>query len=184
VLAGLVLLIAWGIVRLRDGEARPEPASARDLIPERWLAPAFLLLWLIVPPSALYVYSRWVQPIFGPPRYTISSAPAFLILIALGLTRLPGVIRYSLALGLSILAASGLAPKVYDPELKADWRGFATELASRLAGPTLVIVAPPGPGPNVEVETARYYLPVGCEAIALEEANPERLERARAAAIG
>ena len=44
-------------------------------------------------------------------------------------------------------------------------------------------MAPPGPGPNVEVETARYYLPAGCEAIALEEATPERLGRARTAAI-
>jgi hypothetical protein len=202
VLAGLVLVIIWGIVGQREirrvGETHRREASAggfhppydvpsgpatRDLIPGRWLAPAFLLLWLIVPPSMLYVYSRMFQPIFGPPRYTVSSAPAFLILIALGMRRLPGVLRYPLAIGLTILAASGLGPKIYDPELKADWRGFATELASRSAGPTLVIVAPPGPGPNVEVETARYYLSVGCEAIALEDATPERLERARAAAI-
>ena len=73
----------------------------------------------------LYVYSRLFQPIFGPQRYTVYSAPAYLVLVALGLTRLPAALRYPLAIVLSILAASELGPKVYDPELKADWRGFA-----------------------------------------------------------
>src|SRR5262249_6915456 len=69
------------------------------------------------------------------------------------------------------------------PELKADWRGVATEGASRSDGPTLVIVAPPGPGPNVEVETARDYLPAHCDAIALDEATAERLEHTPAHTI-
>jgi hypothetical protein len=183
VLGGLVLLIAWGVIGSREGETRSEPPRTRHNIPERWLAPAFLLLWLIVPPSVLYAYSRLFQPIFGPPRYTVYSAPAYLILVALGLARLPAVVRYPLAIGVTVLALSELPPRVYDAELKADWRGFATELAAREAGPTLVIVAPPGQGPNVEVETARYYLPAGCEAIALEEATPERLEGTQGAAI-
>lgn len=179
VLAGLVLLIAWGIVGRWTIRVSPDSSA-----PERWLAPAFLLLWLVVPPSALYAYSRLAQPIFGPPRYTVYSAPAFLILVALGLARLPARLRYPLAIGLTIVAASGLGPRVYDPDLKADWRRFAADLASRsAAGPTLVIVAPPGPGPNVEVETARYYLPAGCEPIALEEATEDRLERAGATPI-
>ena len=134
VLAGMASLIAWGLASLRQGKAPPEPPTTRDLIPERWLTPAFLLLWLIVPPSALYVYSRLFQPIFGPPRYTVSSAPAYLILVGLGLARLPAILRYPVGIGLSILAASELGPKVYDPELKADWRGFAAELASRSSG--------------------------------------------------
>jgi hypothetical protein len=182
VLAGLILLIAWGIERFREGEAPLEPRGPA-LVADRWLAPAFLLLWLIVPPSALYVYSRLFQPIFGPQRYTVSSAPAYLVLVALGLTRLLRVLRYPAAIGLTILAASELGPKVYDPELKADWRGFGTALAARPAVPIVVIVAPSNEGRNVEVETARYYLPAGCEAIALAEATPARLDRARAAVV-
>jgi hypothetical protein len=182
VLAGLVPLIAWGVVCLREGESPSEPRR-RDLIVGRWLAPAFLLLWLIVPPTALYVYSRLFQPIFGPQRYTVHSAPAYLVLVALGLTRSPAVLRYPLAVVLSILAASELGPKVYGEGLKADWRGFATALAAQSEGPIVVIVSSSNQGRNVEVETARYYLPAGCEAIPLDEATPELLESARAAAV-
>ena len=72
---------------------------------------------------------------------------------------------------------------VYDPELKADWRGFSRrrsrEGLSRPYAPSsvLVIVASANPRRNVEVETARYYLPAGCAVIASEEATPERLDR-------
>lgn len=147
------------------------------------LAPVFLLLWLIVPPSALYLYSLAAQPIFGPARYTVFVAPAYLILVALGLSRTPRALRYVLALGLMILAASELGPKVYDPELKADWRGFSAGLAARPDGSVLVIVASNNPGRNVEVETARYYLPESGQAIAREEATAERLESTGAGAV-
>jgi len=182
ILSGLVLLIAWGVVCLWEGKSPSEPRG-RDLIAGRWLAPAFLLLWLSVPPTALYVYSRLFQPIFGPQRYTVYVAPAYLILVALGLARLPTALRYPVAIGLTLLAASELRPKVYDPGLKADWRGFATDLSAGRAAPALVIVAPSNEGRNVEDETARYYLPAGCEVIALDEATPERLDRARIATV-
>ena len=176
VLGGLALLIAWGISRLPAGEAGGVLSGQR-------MAAAFLLIWLIVPPSLLFVYARIFQPIFGPPRYTVFSAPAFLILVGLGLSRSPAAVRYPAAVGLTLLAALGLGPKVYDPGLKADWRGFAADLAARSPGPALVIVAPPADGKNFEVETARYYLPAGCEAIGLDEATPERLDRAGVAEI-
>jgi hypothetical protein len=154
---------------------------------ERWLAPAFLFLWLIVPPTALYLYSRLVQPIFGPARYTVFVAPAYLILVGLGLSRTPSVLRYPLALGLTVLATLELGAKVYDPEFKADWRGFAAALAARLADrpgdSVLVIVASTNPDHNVEVETAQYYLPARCTAIALEEATTERLDRTSAGEV-
>ena len=112
VLAGLVVLIAWGIAR--DTMFKPVSDETKCKVP----VPLLLLLWLIVPPLALYVYSRLFQPIFGPQRYTVHSAPAYLVLVARGLTRLPAVLRYPLAIVLSILAASELRPKVYDPRIK------------------------------------------------------------------
>jgi mannosyltransferase len=166
ILGGLALLIAWGL-----GRAHQAKASAGGHGP----AYVALLLWLIVPPVLLYVYSLLFEPIFGPQRYTVYVAPAYLILVALGLTRLPAAFRYPVAIGLTILAASELGPKVYDEELKADWRGFASVLAGRPAVSTLVIVVPSSEGRNVEVETARYYLPAGSAAIAPDEATPERL---------
>jgi hypothetical protein len=50
-------------------------------------------------------------------------------------------------------------------------------VAARPGYLVVVIVASADPSRNVEVETARYYLPVGCAAIASEEATPERLAR-------
>jgi mannosyltransferase len=186
ILGGLALLIAWGVADLcRVGYAHRSQALAGGQIPPyasplESLTAVFLLLWLIVPPLVLYVYSRLFQPIFGPQRYTVYVAPAYLLLVALGLARLPAAFRYPLAIGLSIQSASELGPKVYDAELKADWRGFASVLAGRPAASRLVIVIPSSAGRNVEVETARYYLPAGCEAIALDEATSERLAGARA----
>jgi hypothetical protein len=179
VLLGLIALIAWGAARmwLRTG---PPFGPSRT---SRALALVFLLLWLIVPPLALYFYSCVAQPIFGPARYTVFVAPAYLILVALGLNHTPPAIRYALALGLTFLAVSELGPKVYDEELKADWRGFSAALPARPYGPVLVIVASNNPGRNVEVETARYYLPESWQAIPLEEATTERLERIGAGAV-
>ena len=103
--------------------------------------------------------------------------PAYLVLVALGLAGTPAPVRYPLALGLTVLAASELGPKVYDPELKADWRGFAATLAARPSERGLVIVVSTNPTRNLEVETARYYLPPAWAAIALEEATTDRLLR-------
>ncbi len=191
VLVGLAVVIAWGIAR--RVAARDDRGRWR-IVPGSWIAPVFLLLWLILPPLALYLYSRIVHPIFGPARYTVFVAPAYLILVAMGLTRLPAAVRYPLAVALTILAASELGSKVYDPALKADWRGFSAALAARIedeggvgrpapGASTLLIVATTNPDRNVEVETARYYLPIGCEAIALNEATPDRLSRTRAGEV-
>lgn len=210
VLGVLVLLIGWGLwnrgqwsgvrgqeigkpgeeaVASRDDSVaateepmEPRSSSSSPLI--RNHSPLFLLLWLIVPPLALFVYSRLGRPIFGPQRYTVFVAPAYLLLVARGLVQTPAGLRYPLAAGLSILALLELGPKVYSPDLKADWRGFSADLAARAPGvEVLVIVAPSGEGPNVEVETARYYLPSGCRAIGLDEATPERLADSGAAEV-
>lgn len=188
VLGVLVLLIGWGILGSR---ARLVGMDDAPIVPARngnnsgsWLVPGFLLLWLIVPPLTLFVYSRLGRPIFGPQRYTVFVAPAYLLLVARGLVRTPASLRYPLAAGLTILALLELGPKVYAPDLKADWRGFAADLTARAPGAeVLVIVAPLGEGPNVEVETARYYLPSDCRAIGLEEATPERLANSGEAEI-
>ncbi len=83
-LLGLVALIAFGILcQARD------PAEA-----QRRIVPALLLCWLILPPVALYVYSWLFHPVFGPARYTVFVAPAYLVLVAAGLSRLPAWARY------------------------------------------------------------------------------------------
>jgi 4-amino-4-deoxy-L-arabinose transferase-like glycosyltransferase len=175
-LAGLVLLIAVGVERHdSDGELDDSRSVSGASRPGR----AFLLLWLISPPSLLYVYSMIGYPVFGPQRYTLFVAPAYLVLVAAGLSRLPVVVRYPVALGLALVSASGLFSTVYDPEFKADWRAFAQAISEGQAdwpsGARAVIVASADPARNVEVETARYYLPAGCSVIASALATPEQL---------
>ena len=126
-----------------------------------------LLCWLVLPPVALYAYSWLFHPVFGPARYTAFVAPAYLLLVASGLCRLPAWARYPVLIGLAIASCIALRASVYDPELKADWRDFALELAEqRSRDPNVafvVIVASTAPEHNVEVETARYYLPADCD---------------------
>jgi hypothetical protein len=178
VMLALVCLIAFGIMRqVLDRDSEGDWKIDR----EQCEACGFLLLWLTLPPIALYVYSWVADPLFGPARYTLFVAPAYLILVALGLSRLSVVPRSMLAMGLAIVSCTAMGPMVYAPDLKADWRDFSKEVGPGVASRpensirVLVIVASADPSRNVEVETARYYLPTGCIAITSEEATAERL---------
>jgi mannosyltransferase len=178
VLFGLVLLIALGIARrglIRDPEGKWHP------VPRSLVVYSILLVWLIVPPVALYVYSWLSYSVFGPARYTVFVAPAYLILVASGLSQIRGWARYPLALALTGISAFSLVPLVYAPDLKADWRSFSAEVFRSLVehprDSVLVIVASADPDRNVEVETARYYLPEHCTVLGSEEATAERLDR-------
>jgi hypothetical protein len=177
VLLGLVLLVVVGLMR------RPRLSGAgfeERGAPRGWMGPVFLLLWLALPPTLLYLYSLIAYPIFGPARYTAFVAPAFLILVAAGLRQLPALLRYPAAVLLALVSAVALGPLAYDPELKADWRDFGRAVSQALherpGGRALVIVASADPARNVEVETARYYLPESCTVLAADDARPERLD--------
>lgn len=168
----LVALIAWGVVRHLRLETEPlEPAKHRARPVH------FLVIWLVAPPTLLYLYSLLFHPVFGPARYTAFSAPPYLLLVGLGLARCPARVRYPLALGLAVISGLALKGLAYDRELKADWRGFAAR-AGALASPreTLVVVVSADPDRNVEVETARYYLAADCPAITVDQAAP-RLQK-------
>jgi len=177
VLGGLLLLIMAGLLRhTRSRGVGPKEQPAF----RHWLGPAFLLLWFALPPTLLYLYSLVSYPIFGPARYTAFSAPAFLVLVAAGLRSMPALVRYPVAGLLAIVSALALGPLAYDPELKADWRAFALgvsqALVDRPGDRIVVIVASSEAARNVEVETARYYLPASCTVIAALDATPERLD--------
>ena len=122
-----------------------------------------LLIWAVVPPLLMYAYSYVAQPIFGPPRYHLFIAPAYLILLAHGVARLPALIRWaflSVALVLSLLLLQH-----YEQALKADWRGLNEWLSSQESRggvtpePIAIVVHPSDPRfPREQVEAARYYL--------------------------
>jgi len=178
VLGGLLLLIMVGLWRHARGVGvGPAGHPARRHL----LGPVFLLLWFALPPSLLYLYSLVSYPIFGPARYTAFVAPAFLVLVASGLRQVPSWIRIPTTFLLAIVSAFALGPLVYDPELKADWRAFARAVSQtmrdRPGDRIVLIVATNDPMRNVEVETARYYLPATCTVLAAADATPERLDK-------
>jgi mannosyltransferase len=123
-----------------------------------------LLAWLGVPPVLMYVYSYAFQPIFGPARYHLFIAPAYLILLAHGLCKLPAIVRWPAAAAGLVLSMSLISAGVYDRALKSDWRGLARWLEQqRGAGgrevPVTIVVHPSDPRfPRDQVEAARYYL--------------------------
>ena len=115
-----------------------------------------LLIWLTVPAAILYAYSRVAHPIFGPARYTLFAAPAYLILVARGLAKLPLPLGFTTAAGGAVLSGVLLLSTVYRPDLKADWRAAAAYLDRRDPS-ALVAVISSDPSRNVECESARYY---------------------------
>jgi uncharacterized membrane protein len=118
------------------------------------------VIWLVIPPLILYAYSRFAHPIFGPPRYTLFVAPAYLILVARGLAKLPLPLGFAAAAGACALSGVMLNDMVYRPGARADWRAAAAYLDRRDPG-ALVAVVSADPLRNVEFESARYYFRPG-----------------------
>lgn len=155
-----IMAVAWvtiavGAVTIR-GTWRPFRLVARLDVSETWWA---WLAWFLVPPTLLYGYSWIGHPLFGPARYTLFVAPAYLLLVARGLARLPVVVGVLVAATFTAHSWGMLEGMVYDPQRKADWRAAAALLDRTYSGAVTVIVAVDDPAHNVEVETARYYLP-------------------------
>jgi hypothetical protein len=120
-LVGFVAIAAYGTLR------RPDATSRRlRLVLDQPAASIMVLTWFAFPSLLLYAHSRVSSaPIFGPPRYTLFVGPAYLILVAHGLAKLPPVPRYAAAAGACVLAAALLRTLVYAPDVKADWRAAA-----------------------------------------------------------
>ena len=151
----LTLLACVAIVGLGTFAARPGGGRASGS--------KLLWIWFAVPPVLLYAYSYAAHPIFGPARYTLFVGPAYLILLARGLVRLPDWVQGAFAIVILGLAGSMLSDQVYAPGLKADWRGAVAVLRDRDARTVVVLSA--DPALNVEVETARYYLGPGIRVV-------------------
>ncbi len=144
-LAACLAVIAWGL--WADENAR---RTSRPL----WL-------WLVVPVGLLYAASWIGTPLFGPSRYTLFVAPAYLLLMGHGLSRLPRWWRVAGGLMLVVLAVPSLAKTVYAPGLKADWRGASAlirSLAKADGSPVDLAIVVIDPRYVGELEVARHYL--------------------------
>ena len=160
VLGMCLAIIVFGLLE-RDGSGRP-PRLALSYPAENLI----FITWFAVPPLLMYCYSYIFQPIFGPPRYHLFIAPAYLILLAHGLTRFHAAVRWPLLAASTALSLSLL--QGYQQAMKADWRGLAAwlETQERTAGAgdpdrqrVTIVVHPSDPRfPREQLEAARYYL--------------------------
>jgi uncharacterized membrane protein len=145
----LAALIAHGLLAWRDGRLTlREPAEA-----------IALLCWFAVPIVAMYLYSQVGHPIFGPSRYNLFVAPAYLMFVARGLAAMPRPARFAAAAIMLLLTIQNLASVTYAPGVKADWRGLARWILASDGQPATVVVVPHDPlFPRTQYEAARYYL--------------------------
>jgi mannosyltransferase len=150
-LVGFIALAASGLVAWR-GEAGRRPVLDHPA------ATGSLLIWFAVPPLLLYLHSLVSStPIFGPPRYTLYVGPAYLILVARGLAKLPRVPRYGSAVVTVVLAGVLLRTLVYAPDVKADWRDAAAQIRAVDPGATIVYLTDE-PANLRQFVPLRYYL--------------------------
>ncbi len=117
-----------------------------------------MLIWFAVPSLLLYGHSRVSSaPIFGPPRYTLFVGPAYLILVAHGLAKLPPMPRYATAASAAVLAGALLRTLVYAPDVKADWRSAAAHIRAVDPASTVVLLTDE-PTKFGQFVPLRYYL--------------------------
>ena len=115
-----LLLIVYGVCRIQ------RPASQWNRVDFQIDNPSIvLLIWLMVPPLLLFAYSYVSHPIFGPSRYTLFVGPAYLVLLARGLSKLPWPIAIVAAVAGVILSCIMLINDVYRSDRYADWRSVA-----------------------------------------------------------
>lgn len=176
VLLVCLALIAWGLILRGSPRGDPggmiAPLGSPRVRPIRLDHPreaALLLIWFSVPPVVLYVYSLVRHPVFGPDRYTQFVAPAYLLLVARGLVKLPPIPRFGLAAAGAVLSALLMQSLVFDPEMKADWRAASAAIARAGPGGKVVILSDDRPFAEVAAETARYYLGPATEVIVLDK---------------
>ena len=168
VFAGLIVLGLW---------PRPVRGLSRHFKSTSALP---IVVWLIVPASLLYVYSWIGHPVFGPSRYNVYSAPAYLILIGRGLATLGRfvaamigsyLVQFVIIMGMMSWMDSE-APR------KADWRAAARYLEQYWPGEPVIVIAP-APGRNFEVEVARYYVRDGRRIVPMPATRAEFDEATR-----
>jgi uncharacterized membrane protein len=117
-----------------------------------------LLVWFLVPPLLMYIYSWFVQPIFGPSRYHLYVAPAYLLMVATGLAVLPGPFRLLIGATMLGLAGHALSGMTDAPARKADWRSLAAWLNQRGENALVLVHSHDARFHREPLETARYYL--------------------------
>ena len=112
-------------------------------------------LWFLCPILIPFVISMIISPIYSH-KYVISAAPAFYLLLALGIYGVRRAVPLQISLGvLLILAVPGLS-YYYAADVKDQWREAAAYVEEN-AGPDDVIVIAPNYGVGIQQEAFNFY---------------------------
>jgi uncharacterized membrane protein len=114
-IVGCWALIVFGIAWQRGRTPRPGLEIGARLS----------LVWFLVPTLLLLAYSLAGNSIFGPRRYMLFVGPAYLLLVARGISLLPRVsLRLAAMTTLTIMAGTTMASRSFVLE-RTDWQGAA-----------------------------------------------------------
>ena|SRR5579864_2272534 len=168
-----ILLITRGLFS-RSSKTADEPSSPATLQLDSSVDLWLIVVWYVGPSVLIYIYSLVSQPIFSEPRYHQFVGPAFLLLVARGLTKLPLAPRLGLGfLATAIACWTSLGVLDEIPQVKADWRDAAAVI-HRDDPDAPVIALADGPLPHgstpqeyLAIFPLRYYLQPSARIIAV-----------------
>ncbi len=138
-------VIGWGLYARRKDEGR---------------GALTLLAWFLIPTGLLLVYSLTRHPIFGHRRYLLFVSPAYLLLVARGVSALPRWPRLAFGLVGASVALAAMPSRVFDLD-RSQYRLAAAAIRATDPGATIVV---PTHGTRV---CLGYYLD-GWESMRLE----------------
>jgi len=153
----LFLVMLLGAFAVERGEARwhwTRPLDSLEgttLRMEGVLRNSFLWVWLVVPVFAIYFISVFVQPIFGPGRYTLYVSPAFYLLLARGISRNRAIGALALVLTLGLAVHGSFA--YFSTQHKPGWKELAPFLSKEAREGEPILLR------KFNVWEAEHYLP-------------------------
>ncbi len=151
---GLLGLLGAGVLLTRARRAARGDDAWRATVP---------LLWLVVPLAGVLVSTYTVKPLLVA-RFLIVIVPAFALLVAVGVRRLP-LPGSLVAVGALAVVSVQSIDHWYDAGNYEDWRGAVAEVSSSVQpGDDIVVV------PGRAVHAVRYYGP------ALQTTSPNDFE--------
>ncbi len=150
-LFGFLALMVIGLLAIRR-----DASGRRRIAIDTTLGAVCLLCWLLVP-TLLFMFVFKARPDHRAAGLFV--APAYILLVASGLGKLPRLLALCGGLAITALSAVAWPGMIFAPDLNPDWRAAAAALDRRdpsRAEPVFCVVS--FTLRDVEIETASYYL--------------------------
>lgn len=150
-------LIILGLVwrRTRGASSAIEPGAA------------LCLAWFLVPVALLIAYSLVGHRIFGGRRYLLFVGPAYLLLIARGISSLPRpVLRFAAVAILTVVSGTAMVRRSFAND-RPDWQGAASVI--RRGDPWAPVVVMDENERRYHMACLGFYLPAGQQPIPVRQ---------------